>query len=158
MRNCMPIKPEWLNEVAPHFHKKKDMEALGDKKMPKSRPTLWDVYMEKWKYYDLQSFNSDEWFNISVRISNARLTWRTGSWQLLDRDEWLGISSHKCPVDSSQTLTQLISSGEHSTIPLPNSTPQCKLPVCSWSIQSKCLGQIWWMSFNLMTIATSWLI
>ncbi|RFU29796.1 hypothetical protein B7463_g6538, partial [Scytalidium lignicola] len=37
MRSCMPIKPEWLNEVAPHFHKKKDLEALEDRKMPKSR-------------------------------------------------------------------------------------------------------------------------
>jgi len=37
MRNCMPIKPEWLHEAAPHFHKKKDLDALEDKKMPKSR-------------------------------------------------------------------------------------------------------------------------
>jgi pre-mRNA-splicing factor ATP-dependent RNA helicase DHX16 len=40
MRQVMPIKPEWLNEVAPHFHKKKDMEALEEKKMPKSRALL----------------------------------------------------------------------------------------------------------------------
>ena len=40
MRNCMPIKPEWLNEVAPHFHKKKDLEALEEKKMPKARAAL----------------------------------------------------------------------------------------------------------------------
>merc|ERR1712098_895951 len=32
MRNCMPIKPEWLHEAAPHFHKKKDLDALEDKK------------------------------------------------------------------------------------------------------------------------------
>lgn len=37
MRSCMPIKAEWLSEVAPHFHKKKDIEALEDRKMPKSR-------------------------------------------------------------------------------------------------------------------------
>ncbi|KAI1389633.1 P-loop containing nucleoside triphosphate hydrolase protein [Hypoxylon trugodes] len=37
MRSCMPIKPGWLNEVAPHFHKKKDIEELEEKKMPKQR-------------------------------------------------------------------------------------------------------------------------
>lgn len=37
MRSCMPIKPEWLTEVAPHFHKKKDLEALEDRKMPKTK-------------------------------------------------------------------------------------------------------------------------
>ncbi|RDW79865.1 putative pre-mRNA splicing protein PRP2 [Coleophoma cylindrospora] len=36
MRSCLPIKPEWLHEAAPHFHKKKDLEALEDRKMPKS--------------------------------------------------------------------------------------------------------------------------
>ncbi|TAQ90968.1 hypothetical protein B7494_g718 [Chlorociboria aeruginascens] len=35
MRSCMPIKPEWLHEAAPHFHKKKDLEALEERKMPK---------------------------------------------------------------------------------------------------------------------------
>ncbi|KAI1808991.1 P-loop containing nucleoside triphosphate hydrolase protein [Daldinia bambusicola] len=35
MRSCMPIKPQWLNEVAPHFHKKKDLEELEERKMPK---------------------------------------------------------------------------------------------------------------------------
>jgi len=35
MRNCMPIKPEWLYEAAPHYHKKKDLEALEERKMPK---------------------------------------------------------------------------------------------------------------------------
>jgi pre-mRNA-splicing factor ATP-dependent RNA helicase DHX16 len=39
-RNCMPIKPEWLHEAAPHFHKKKDLEALEDRKMPKGRERL----------------------------------------------------------------------------------------------------------------------
>ncbi|RKF72286.1 Pre-mRNA-splicing factor ATP-dependent RNA helicase-like protein cdc28 [Golovinomyces cichoracearum] len=37
MRGCMPIKPEWLHEVAPHFHKKKDIEALEQKKMPRTK-------------------------------------------------------------------------------------------------------------------------
>jgi pre-mRNA-splicing factor ATP-dependent RNA helicase DHX16 len=36
MRSCMPIRPQWLNEVAPHFHKKKDLEQLEDKKLPKN--------------------------------------------------------------------------------------------------------------------------
>lgn len=37
MRNCMPLKPEWLTELAPHFYKAKEIEELGgdDKKMPK---------------------------------------------------------------------------------------------------------------------------
>lgn len=37
MRSCMPIEPKWLAELAPHFHKKKDMEVLEEKKMPKQR-------------------------------------------------------------------------------------------------------------------------
>lgn len=37
MRSCLPIKAEWLTEVAPHFHKKKDIEELEEKKMPKGR-------------------------------------------------------------------------------------------------------------------------
>jgi pre-mRNA-splicing factor ATP-dependent RNA helicase DHX16 len=40
MRSCMPIKPEWLHEAAPHFHKKKDLEALEDRKMPKDRSRI----------------------------------------------------------------------------------------------------------------------
>ncbi|GAP85816.1 putative pre-mRNA-splicing factor ATP-dependent RNA helicase PRP16 [Rosellinia necatrix] len=36
MRSCMPIRPQWLNEVAPHFHKKKDLEQIEDKKLPKN--------------------------------------------------------------------------------------------------------------------------
>lgn len=36
MRNTMPIDPDWLVEVAPHYHKKKDLDALGvPKKVPK---------------------------------------------------------------------------------------------------------------------------
>ncbi|GAB0134736.1 hypothetical protein EsDP_00003093 [Epichloe bromicola] len=37
MRGVMPIEPKWLAELAPHFHKKKDMEAMEEKKMPKQR-------------------------------------------------------------------------------------------------------------------------
>ncbi|TEA20543.1 Pre-mRNA-splicing factor ATP-dependent RNA helicase-like protein cdc28 [Colletotrichum sidae] len=37
MRSCMPIDPKWLAELAPHFYKKKDIEAMDEKKMPKSR-------------------------------------------------------------------------------------------------------------------------
>ena len=33
MRSNMPIAPEWLNEVAPHYYKKGEVE--GEKKMPK---------------------------------------------------------------------------------------------------------------------------
>lgn len=38
MRQCFPIKVEWLHEAAPHYYKKKDLEALGtDRKMPKGQ-------------------------------------------------------------------------------------------------------------------------
>ena len=38
MRSNMPLQPEWLLEVAPHFYRKKDLESLGvDKKMPKGQ-------------------------------------------------------------------------------------------------------------------------
>jgi pre-mRNA-splicing factor ATP-dependent RNA helicase DHX16 len=38
MRNVMPIQPEWLVEVAPHYHKMKDLDTLGtNKKMPKGQ-------------------------------------------------------------------------------------------------------------------------
>ncbi|KAG9757926.1 P-loop containing nucleoside triphosphate hydrolase protein, partial [Aureobasidium melanogenum] len=38
MRSCFPLQPEWLSEVAPHYYKPKDVEALGvDKKMPKGQ-------------------------------------------------------------------------------------------------------------------------
>ena len=38
MRSVMPLKPEWLVEVAPHFYKKKDLESLGvDRKMPRGK-------------------------------------------------------------------------------------------------------------------------
>jgi pre-mRNA-splicing factor ATP-dependent RNA helicase DHX16 len=36
MRSVIPLKPEWLTEVAPHYYKPQDVEALGvDRKMPK---------------------------------------------------------------------------------------------------------------------------
>jgi pre-mRNA-splicing factor ATP-dependent RNA helicase DHX16 len=37
MRSVMPIEPRWLTELAPHFHKKKDIEEMEEKKMPKQR-------------------------------------------------------------------------------------------------------------------------
>ncbi|KAI9889872.1 MAG: Cyclin-dependent kinase catalytic subunit [Vezdaea aestivalis] len=38
MRSNMPLQPEWLTEVAPHFHKRKDLESLGvEKKLPKGQ-------------------------------------------------------------------------------------------------------------------------
>lgn len=37
MRSVMPIEAKWLSELAPHFHKKKDVEELEEKKMPKQR-------------------------------------------------------------------------------------------------------------------------
>ena len=38
MRGNLPIQAEWLAEAAPHYHKKKDLEALGtDRKMPKGQ-------------------------------------------------------------------------------------------------------------------------
>jgi len=37
MRNCMPIKPEWLHEAAPHFHKKADLDGMEDRKVVRSR-------------------------------------------------------------------------------------------------------------------------
>lgn len=37
-RSCFPLQPEWLNEVAPHFYKAKELDDLGvDKKMPKGQ-------------------------------------------------------------------------------------------------------------------------
>jgi pre-mRNA-splicing factor ATP-dependent RNA helicase DHX16 len=36
IRTCMPIKAEWLNELAPHYFKKKDVEAL-EPKAPKAK-------------------------------------------------------------------------------------------------------------------------
>lgn len=37
MRSCMPLQPEWLNQVAPHYYDQKRLEAMGvDKKMPKA--------------------------------------------------------------------------------------------------------------------------
>lgn len=40
MRSCLPTDPEWLYEVAPHFHKKKDLEALEERKIGKERKRL----------------------------------------------------------------------------------------------------------------------
>ncbi|PSK46235.1 Pre-mRNA-splicing factor ATP-dependent RNA helicase-like protein cdc28 [Elsinoe australis] len=38
MRSVMPIKAEWLNEVAPHYYSKESVEQLGvDRKMPKGQ-------------------------------------------------------------------------------------------------------------------------
>ena len=38
MRGSLPIQAEWLAEAAPHYHKKKDLEALGtDRRMPKGQ-------------------------------------------------------------------------------------------------------------------------
>ena len=38
MRGNLPIQAEWLAEAAPHYHKKKDLEALGtERKMPKGQ-------------------------------------------------------------------------------------------------------------------------
>ncbi|KFA77218.1 hypothetical protein S40288_01302 [Stachybotrys chartarum IBT 40288] len=37
MRSVMPIEARWLAELAPHFHKKKDVEDMEEKKMPKQR-------------------------------------------------------------------------------------------------------------------------
>ncbi|GIJ98913.1 hypothetical protein Aspvir_001035 [Aspergillus viridinutans] len=38
MRSNMPLQPEWLVEVAPHYYKKKDLETLGlDRKVPKGQ-------------------------------------------------------------------------------------------------------------------------
>jgi pre-mRNA-splicing factor ATP-dependent RNA helicase DHX16 len=38
MRNCMPLQPQWLVEIAPHYYKDKQIEEMGgsDKKMPKA--------------------------------------------------------------------------------------------------------------------------
>lgn len=37
MRNCMPLQPEWLVELAPHYYKNKQIEEIGgtNKKLPK---------------------------------------------------------------------------------------------------------------------------
>ena len=41
MRGNLPIQAEWLAEAAPHYHKKKDLEALGtDRKMPKGQGAI----------------------------------------------------------------------------------------------------------------------
>lgn len=36
MRSVMPLKPEWLTEVAPHYYSKKSLETLGvERKVPR---------------------------------------------------------------------------------------------------------------------------
>ena len=41
MRGNLPIQAEWLAEAAPHYHHKKDLEALGtDRKMPKGQGVI----------------------------------------------------------------------------------------------------------------------
>lgn len=37
MRSCLPIEVKWLQELAPHFYKKKEIEAMEERKMPKAR-------------------------------------------------------------------------------------------------------------------------
>ncbi|KAG6041208.1 hypothetical protein E4U41_005593 [Claviceps citrina] len=37
MRGVIPIEAAWLAELAPHFHKKKDVEAMEERKMPRQR-------------------------------------------------------------------------------------------------------------------------
>ena len=38
MRGNLPIQPEWLAEAAPHYHKRRDLEALGtERRMPKGQ-------------------------------------------------------------------------------------------------------------------------
>ncbi|KAL7949360.1 P-loop containing nucleoside triphosphate hydrolase protein [Trichoderma barbatum] len=37
MRSVIPIEAGWLSELAPHYYKKKDMEAFEERKMPKQR-------------------------------------------------------------------------------------------------------------------------
>ena len=39
MRSCMPVKPEWLHEIAPHYHKKKE-ELLEQQRRPPARSQL----------------------------------------------------------------------------------------------------------------------
>ncbi|KAH7358007.1 pre-mRNA-splicing factor ATP-dependent RNA helicase PRP16 [Plectosphaerella cucumerina] len=37
MRSCMPVEPKWLSELAPHHYKRKDMDDLEERKMPKGQ-------------------------------------------------------------------------------------------------------------------------
>ena len=39
MRSCMPVQPEWLHEVAPHYHQKKE-DLVGQPKRGHGRPQL----------------------------------------------------------------------------------------------------------------------
>ena len=44
MRSDMPVEPEWLVEAAPHFYKRKDLDALGtNRKMPKGEGKAGEV-------------------------------------------------------------------------------------------------------------------
>ena len=36
MREVIPVKPQWLMEIAPHFYQEKELEDTQVKKMPKS--------------------------------------------------------------------------------------------------------------------------
>ena len=36
MRMCIPIKSQWLVEIAPHFYKAKELEDSTTRKMPKA--------------------------------------------------------------------------------------------------------------------------
>lgn len=38
MRQVVPIKPEWLVEIAPHYYESKELEDSRTKKMPKALP------------------------------------------------------------------------------------------------------------------------
>jgi pre-mRNA-splicing factor ATP-dependent RNA helicase DHX16 len=37
MRSCISVQAAWLHELAPHYHKKKNIEELEEKRMPKGR-------------------------------------------------------------------------------------------------------------------------
>ena len=36
MRQCFPIEPQWLVEIAPHYYQAKDVSDARTKKMPKT--------------------------------------------------------------------------------------------------------------------------
>ena len=40
MRSCMPVKPEWLHEAAPHYHKKKEELLEQQRRPPAARSQL----------------------------------------------------------------------------------------------------------------------
>lgn len=37
MRSCLPVRSEWLSELAPHYYKKQEIEELGNKKGPRGK-------------------------------------------------------------------------------------------------------------------------